>query len=130
MPHFALEYSANLEGRVDMKRLCERIYEAAAGTGIFPLAGIRVRTHKCDHHVTADQHPENAFIHITFSVGSGRTEEARTGAGETVWEALNDFLKVELSKPYFALSMEMRQIDPVTTWKRNAIAPRMDKQKN
>lgn len=125
MPHFSIEYSANLDGRVNIERLCEVVYEAAASTGIFPLAGTRVRTHQCDHHITADRHPENAFIHMTVSVGSGRDLDERKKAGDNVWTALNDFLRVELSKPYFALSMEFREIDPDTTWKKNTIAPRL-----
>ena len=41
MPHFTIEYSANLDGRVDMAAVVELVRKAAVETGIFPLGGIR-----------------------------------------------------------------------------------------
>ena len=49
MPHFTIEYSANLDGRVDMGLVVELVREAAVETGIFPLGGIRVRAIRCEH---------------------------------------------------------------------------------
>ena len=43
MPHFTIEYSANLDHRVDMSKVVEIVRKAAVETGIFPLGGIRVR---------------------------------------------------------------------------------------
>ena len=43
MPHFQIEYSANLEKVVDIGALCEVIRATAAEIDTFPLAGIRVR---------------------------------------------------------------------------------------
>ena len=42
MPHFTLEYSANLDSRVDMAKVVEIVRKAAVETGIFPVGGIRV----------------------------------------------------------------------------------------
>ena len=44
MPHFTIEYSANLEPLLDMGKVVEVVRKAAAETGIFPLGGIRVGT--------------------------------------------------------------------------------------
>ncbi len=41
MPHFTIEYSANLNARVDMDAVAELVRKAAVETGIFPLGGIR-----------------------------------------------------------------------------------------
>ena len=43
MPHLSIEYSANLEARVDISGLCEALRQAAAEIETFPLAGLRVR---------------------------------------------------------------------------------------
>ena len=43
MPHFQIEYSANIEDLVDISALCDAIRAAAAKVQTFPLAGIRVR---------------------------------------------------------------------------------------
>ncbi|PIB26170.1 5-carboxymethyl-2-hydroxymuconate isomerase [Amylibacter kogurei] len=125
MPHFSLEYSANLESRINLQGLCEITRIAALETDVFPLGGVRVRTHRCDHFAIADLHPQNAFIHLTVSVGSGRDTETRKRAGDHIFAAVEKYLAIEINEPYFALSMEMREIDPTTTWKRNTIHPRL-----
>ncbi|MEM1233762.1 MAG: 5-carboxymethyl-2-hydroxymuconate isomerase, partial [Pseudomonadota bacterium] len=42
MPHFQIDYSANLDGALDMAAFCEAIRAAAAGIETFPTPGIRV----------------------------------------------------------------------------------------
>ena len=54
MPHFTIEYSANLDGRLDIAAVCEVVRKAAVETGIFPLGGIRVRAVRCEHYAIAD----------------------------------------------------------------------------
>ena len=49
MPHFHIEYSANLEDVVDMAALCETLRAVAAGLDAFPMAGVRVRATRVDH---------------------------------------------------------------------------------
>ena len=43
MPHLMIDYSPNLEAHVDIAALCDHIRRAAIDTGVFPMAGIRVR---------------------------------------------------------------------------------------
>lgn len=126
MPHFSIEYSPNVEGDLDMGTLCSLIAQTALDTGVFPASGIRVRAFRADHHVTADAHSENAFVHITCSMGHGRDQATRSKAGEKIYAAVADMCQALLVKPHFLLSMEIREIDPVTTWKRNSIRPRME----
>ena len=47
MPHFTIEYSSNLDKRVDMGEVVELVRKAAVETGIFPVGGIRVRAIRC-----------------------------------------------------------------------------------
>ena len=55
MPHFHIDYSANLEEAIDMRALCEAIRAEAAQIDAFPLAGIRVRATCVDYHAMADR---------------------------------------------------------------------------
>jgi 5-carboxymethyl-2-hydroxymuconate isomerase len=57
MPHFTIEYSANLDSRLDMAEVVEVVRRAAVETGIFPLGGIRVRAIRCEHYAIADGDP-------------------------------------------------------------------------
>jgi len=43
MPHIVIDYSANLDARVDIQSLCVVLRDATVATGVAPLAGIRVR---------------------------------------------------------------------------------------
>src|SRR3954467_14061829 len=54
MPHFTIEYSANLDDLVEMGKVVEVVRKAAVETGIFPLGGIRVRAIRCEHYALAD----------------------------------------------------------------------------
>ena len=43
MPHIQIDYSPNLDQRLDVAGLCRVLRDAAVSTGVLPLAGIRVR---------------------------------------------------------------------------------------
>ena len=72
MPHIIVEHSANLNDTHDMAELARQLSDAAMETGIFPLAGIRVRMHPVDVFAMADGHPENSFVAIIVRIGAGR----------------------------------------------------------
>ena len=61
MPHFSIEYSSNLEKKVDIKNFCNILRLAGIETGVFPIKGIRVRAIICHHYSIADNNPENGF---------------------------------------------------------------------
>lgn len=125
MPHFSIEYSANLDGEVDMKRVCAAVHAAALETGVFERGGIRVRALRCEAYAIADRHPDNAFAHMVLRLGHGRDLEARRKAGEAVFAAFRAEFAQRLSTPHFGLSFEMCEIDPVLSWKENSIHPRL-----
>ena len=79
MPHFRIEYSANLETSIDMPRFCRAMQQALLATGLFELGGIRVRAFKALDYVIADNVPENAFLDIVFRVGEGRSQRVQDG---------------------------------------------------
>ena len=121
MPHFTLEYSANLEARIDMDEVVEVVRKAAAETGIFPLGGIRVRAIKCQHYAIADGNPHHGFIAMLLRLGEGRDLATRKKAGEHVFRALSDRLDPVFASSSFALSFEMQINDKEMSWKRNNI---------
>lgn len=125
MPHFIFEYSANLDGRLDVKALCDRTRAAAVATGVFEEGGIRVRTHRSEIYAIADNDPRNAFLHLMVRIGAGRSAAVKKEAGDAIFAVLSEACAPLLAEPYFALSFEICEIDPVTTWKKNSIHPRL-----
>ena len=121
MPHFTIEYSANLDARVDMPQIVEVVRKAAVETGIFPLGGIRVRAIKCEHYAIADGNPQHGFLAMVLRLGEGRDLAARQKAGEQIFRALSVHLDPVFRGSKFALSFDMQINDKETSWKRNNI---------
>jgi 5-carboxymethyl-2-hydroxymuconate isomerase len=121
MPHFTIEYSANLDGRVDMAEVVEIVRKAAVETGIFPLGGIRVRAIRCEHFGIADGKPTYGFLDMLLRLGEGRNLATRKKAGEHIFKALSAYLDPVFAHSKFALSFDMQINDKETSWKRNNI---------
>ena len=121
MPHFTLEYSANLDARVDIGRAVEVVRKAAVETGIFPLGGIRVRAVRCEHYAIADGNPDLGFIAMVLRLGEGRDLPTRQKAGGHVFKALSAFLDPVFANSKFAVSFDIQINDKEMSWKRNNI---------
>ena len=121
MPHFTIEYSANLDKRVDMAKLVEVVRKAAVETGIFPLGGIRVRAISCEHYAIADGNSQFGFLDMVLRLGEGRDLATRKQAGEHIFKALSAHLDPLFAQSQFALSFDMQINDKDTSWKRNNI---------
>lgn len=121
MPHFHIEYSANLEDRLDMSGLCKVLCEAARETGVFPPAGIRVRAIACDHVCIADANPDHAFIDLSVRLRAGREMETKKAATQHIFKALENFCADLMKSSSLMLSMEMRDIDPELSPKASSI---------
>ena len=121
MPHFTVEYSANLEPRVDIGAVVEVVRSAAVETGIFPLGGIRVRAIRCEHFAIADGGDNYGFLDMVLRLGEGRDLATRKKAGEQIFKALSAHLDPVFASSKFALSFDMQINDKETSWKRNNI---------
>ncbi len=128
MAHFTIEYSANLEAAVDIPALCEVLRAAGAATGVLPEAGIRVRALRCDAYAIADGTlPDAGFIDISVRLRAGRSLDDRKAATARIFAAAEGFLEPLFAERPFALSFEMRDIDPELSPKRGSIRDFMKK---
>lgn len=121
MPHFQIDYSPNLEERLDVAGLCRILRDAAAETGVFPLAGIRVRATACSHFLIADGNPEHAFLDISIRLRAGRDKLVRKMATEAIFAAAESFCHPLMTSSSFMLSLEMRDMDPELSLKASSI---------
>lgn len=121
MPHIQIDYSPNLEARLDIAGLCRVIRDAAVATGVLPLAGVRVRATACTHVVIADGNPDHAFLDISLRLRGGRPQEAKERATAQVFAAAEAFCAPVLEQSSFMLSFEMRDIDPALSPKTSSI---------
>lgn len=127
MPHFILEYSANLDGKADIDGLCREILKTALATGVFEIGAVRVRAIRCEHYAIADDIPENGFIDLSLRMAEGRDLKLRQKVGEAVFAATTTYLAPLFESKNFALSFEIREIDPALSYRKNAIHTRLRK---
>lgn len=122
-----IEYSANLDSRTDVGAFCNEILRAMLDTGYFEIGAVRVRAIRCEDFAIADRMGENAFIDMSLRMGHrpDRTAEGRRRAGEQIFERAASFLSPLFETPHFALSFEIRDIDPDLSWKKNAMHARL-----
>jgi 5-carboxymethyl-2-hydroxymuconate isomerase len=125
LPHLTFEYSANLDAVIDMNRLCAVVRRAMLDTGLFEIGAVRVRALRAEAYAIADEMKENSFIDATLRIGAGRSSEDKARAGEVIFAAISAHLETLFKTPHFALSFEIREIDPDLSWKKNAIHPRL-----
>ena len=118
MPHLTVEYSANLEEDVDIAAFCAAMRDAMLATGIFPLAGIRVRAFPCHAYVVADGDPRHAYLNMICRVGAGRDTETRLAAAEAIYAAAEGHLKARVGDRPVALSLDFDELHPRTSLKR------------
>lgn len=125
MPHFTMEYSANLDDVVDFPALCTSVHQTIMASGLFELGAVRVRALRAEAYAVADLLPRNGFIDMSFRVGKGRGDLEKRETGEAIFATVTRFLAPLFETPHFALTLEIREIDPDLSWKKNAIHPRL-----
>ncbi|GLQ35173.1 5-carboxymethyl-2-hydroxymuconate isomerase [Amylibacter marinus] len=126
MPHFHIEYSANLEPNVDIGALCEAIRAAAAEIETFPTAGIRVRATCCDHVAIADGAAKHGFIDLSVRLREGRPQDIKEEAMTRIFATLKNFMAPAMQSQSIALSAEMRDINAALSPKFGNIRDHME----
>ena len=121
MPHFYAECTDNIRDEAALPILFAKINEALAGTGIFPLAGIRSRAIWLDTWQMADGKQDYAFVHMTLKIGAGRSLEDRQKTGEILFSLIKVHFADLMAKRYLALSFTMEELDPVLNYKQNNV---------
>ena len=111
MAHLSFEYSANLDRDLDLQRFCDHLRDAMAGSGVFPLGGIRVRGTRVDVATIASGGDDLAFIDMTLRMGMGRDDDIRMTVTEAIYTAAEAWLKPRIGQRPFALSLEVMEIE-------------------
>ena len=109
MPHLSFEYSASLEDKVDLPAFATTMRDAMVETGVFPLAGTRVRGHRADIAIVADGGAHD-FLHMTLKMGVGRDDKTKEVVAEAIYAAAEAWLKPQLVDVSIAVSLEVLEL--------------------
>lgn len=129
MPHFIVEYTANLKDEVDIPALLRKANQTLMEqNGVFPIGGIRSRAIELVDYCIADGQPEYGFVHATLKIGSGRTPAAKAKVCEDLFALLKAhlFRDGDGQRP-LALSMELYEFDEEGTYRHNTVHARFRK---
>lgn len=93
MPHLRIEYTANLDERLDMGDLCQLLAQTltgmldAGGKPVFPLYGTRVLAYPAAHAAVGDGDARRSFMYLNLRIAPGRSEALVQAAGEALLAA-------------------------------------------
>ena len=128
MPHFVLEYTNNLRSEASIPELLRKVNAVLiAQNGVFPTGGIRARAIELSDYAIADGAADDAFVHATLKIGTGRTAEQKKKVGDELFAVLEEHFAQLFSRRYLALSMELNEFSESGTWKHNNIHARFRK---
>lgn len=118
MPHLIVEYSANIEERIALDGLLDKLHASALATGVFPIGGLRVRAHRTVDYRIADKAPDNAFVHVSAMIGQGRPLDVQQRAAEALFATLTAHLEPLYAQSPLAISLNLQEF-PVLNFKKN-----------
>lgn len=125
MPHVIVEYSANLDRRVDIPGLLRALHQAVAATGVVPLGGLRTRAARREDYVIADGDPDNAFVAVVIRLGHGRDEATRALVQQAAFDATCAWLAADFAQNPLAITVEVEEIPPPGSLKHNNLHARL-----
>ena len=119
MPHLVIEYSANIENRIGLDELLDKLHACALTTGVFPIGGLRIRAYRADAYRIADTSPDNGFVHVTALIGHGRPLDVQQRAGEQLFAVLAEHLDTLYARSPLAISLNIQEFHPLLNFKQN-----------
>lgn len=125
MPHFIVEYSANLESDVAPRRLVDAVHKAVQASGVFELAAIRTRAERREVYDIADCDPRHAFVAVTGRIAPGRDAQTRQRVADMVLDALAHETAAAFETRGLALSVEISEIDNAAAARKNNLHARL-----
>lgn len=126
MPHIQIDYTANLEADIQQRKLVDALHQAAVGSGIFPVWGIRTIAQPVVHYRVGNGAPNNAFVQVFVRIGPGRDLALRQHIASLLFEALMQSMGDLLETRRLGLQLEVMEFDAALTHLANNHAESLD----
>mgnify|MGYP000038246633 FL=1 len=106
MPNLVLEYSNSVDERVNVQGLLEDLHQVALHCGLFDAPSVKSRALRCHHWLVGEEDDSVDFIHISFELLSGRTEEQKRELSRALMQTLQ-----EQARHVRSLTVNIRDMD-------------------
>ena len=125
MPHVVVEYSANLEEKIDIPRLVRDVHEAMLDSGVFRVGAVRTRAARRDLFVIADGDTAHGFVHVDVRMAAGRSEADRKRVADSLLAVVAAETRDVYARTGMGLSVEVREIDGTAAVRLNNLHDRI-----
>lgn len=121
MPHVTIEYTDNIKEASNIPLLLEKVNQSLLQhRDVIPIGGLRTRAIELKDYRIADGAEDDAFVHLTLKLGSGRSDEDIKKVCDGLFHTVKEHYANLFDKRYLALSMEIYEFTR-TTYKHNNI---------
>jgi 5-carboxymethyl-2-hydroxymuconate isomerase len=128
MPHLTFECTDNIYDEAAIPALLTQANDVLiAQGGVYPTGGIRSRAIRLYDWCVADGSQDDAFVHATLKIGSGRSPEAKQQTGDALFRLMTEHFAHLYARRGLALSLEIVEFGEAGTWKQNNIHARYKK---
>ena len=117
MPHFILEYSANILEEVNPADFFLKVHELAMQTGTFSISDLKSRIVRHDRYHLGNGDYKNAFVFLSVAMLSGRDLSLRQDFGTKLLALLERQFAASLEKLNCSITCEIREINAATHFK-------------
>ena len=113
MPHLVLLYTADLDQRVDVPKLCNalagvmQLQRDESGKAVFPIGGIRVLGYPAAHSAVADGKGDSGFLYANLRMGAGRSASVHKAVGDALLAVLEHHLSDELVRRPLGITLQI-----------------------
>lgn len=110
MPHVLLEYSANVPGSFDPRRVLLDVHEVLMSTGLFTLGDVKGRAVRQEVFAVGDGGAARSFVALRISILEGRTEESKARIAEGALAVLRRSFSEAVAQGGCSLSVEVADL--------------------
>lgn len=122
MPHITIDYTSDLDADIDMRALADAVHDAACGSGVFPVGGVRTLLRQARYSRVADRGDGAGFVQISVRIAPGRSTGTKAEVARALFEeAASAMSSVFETRDDVALQLEITEFDPAMTLSRNTM---------
>lgn len=106
MPNLVMEYSNSVDERVNVQGLLEDLHQVALQSGLFDVGSVKSRAIRVHNWLIGDESDSVDFIHISFELLAGRTDEQKRELSRQLMAVLQ-----QQASHVRSLTVNMRDMD-------------------
>lgn len=106
MPNLVMEYSNSVDARVNVQGLLEDLHKVTLQSELFDIQSVKSRALRCHNWLVGDREDNVDFIHISFELLSGRTEEQKRELSRQLMQVLQ-----QKAHSVYSLTVNVREMD-------------------